>query len=594
MNRRNRIILYLFVLLVLGVITWMANDTRGSRVRNVTISDITRAVEAGQVTKIEVDGNRIAASLTDGSTLLSFKESGVGLHEYGITADKVTIDIRDPDRGAIWSGLFSLLLPIIVFALLLWFMFRQAQGANGRALQFGQSRARLANTASKKTKFADVAGLKEPKQELQEIVEFLKHPEKFRAVGAEIPKGVLLIGPPGTGKTLLAKAVAGEAGVPFFSISASEFVEMFVGVGAARVRDLFMKAKKYAPAVIFIDELDAIGRQRGTGLGGSHDEREQTLNQILVEMDGFDTDSRVIVLAATNRPDVLDPALLRPGRFDRRVMVDMPDKSERLAILKIHATGKPVAETVNLDQIAQTTAGFSGADLKNLMNEAAILAARDNRKKIEPDDINRAIEKVLLGPERRSRILSEEEKRVTAYHEAGHAIVGHLLPEADPIHKVSIIARGMALGYTWSRPDEDRYLTRRSKFEADIAQLLGGRAAEELVFNEVSTGAHNDLEKATRLARNMVTIYGMSQELGPVVLGEREEHIFLGRELGERRNYSEKVASRIDSEITKIVLAGRAKAMEILKAHRKTLDRLADLLLKKETVEGEEFEALFA
>jgi cell division protease FtsH len=368
---------------------------------------------------------------------------------------------------------------------------------------------------------------------------------------------------------------------------------MFVGVGAARVRDLFAKAKKNAPAVIFIDELDAIGRQRGTGLGGSHDEREQTLNQILVEMDGFETDTRVIIMAATNRPDVLDPALLRPGRFDRRVVLDLPDKTEREAILKIHSRGKPIADDVNLSHVASNTAGFSGADLKNLMNEAAILAARENRKQVHTRDVDQAIEKVMLGPERRSRMLSDEEKKITAYHEAGHAIVGHLLPNTDPIHKVSIISRGTALGYTWSRPENDRFLTQRNKFTDEIAQLLGGRVAEELIFGEISTGAHNDLDKATRLARNMVTVYGMSEALGPVVLGEREEVVFLGRELGERRNYSEEIAAKIDAEITKLVLDGRKTATEVLKKNRALLDKLAAILLKQETIEQTEFEALF-
>lgn len=594
MNKRSRFYLYFLVLVVLGSLAWMTATRSTQTTKQVAISEVATAVGEQRVSAVEVDGNQITATLTDGTKLVTFKESGIALHEYGITADKVPVEIKNPDRGAVWSGLLSLILPVFLFGLLLWFMLRSAQGANIRAMQFGKSQARLSGPNGRRVTFKDVAGLSEAKQELVEIVDFLKHPDKFRAVGAEIPKGVLLVGPPGTGKTLLAKAVAGEAGVPFFSISASEFVEMFVGVGAARVRDLFAQAKRHAPAVIFIDELDAIGRQRGTGLGGSHDEREQTLNQILVEMDGFETDTRVIILSATNRPDVLDPALLRPGRFDRRVTVDMPDKSERTQILTIHAAGKPIDTSVNLENIAASTAGFSGADLKNVMNEAAILAARENRKKIQTIDLDAAIEKVLLGPERRSRILSDEEKRVTAYHEAGHAIVGHLLPEADPIHKISIISRGMALGYTWSRPDEDRHLTRRSKFEADIAQLLGGRVAEELIFSQSSTGAHNDLEKATKLARDMVTVYGMSEDLGPVVLGEREELVFLGRELGERRNYSENVAARIDAEVAKIVRAGQTKAAEVLKKHRPTLDALAELLLRKETIEGPEFETLFA
>jgi cell division protease FtsH len=593
MRNQPRLIIYLVVLAVFAALAWMATTSQKTEIKETTITEVTGAVSQGTVESIEVDGNKVTAKLKNGTQLITFKENGVGLHEYGLTSDKVKIDIKNPDRGSLTANLFSL-LPILLIGLLLWLMFRSAQGANVRALQFGKSSARMAGPYGKKTTFADIAGLKEAKFELEEVVQFLKQPEKFRAVGAEIPKGVLLVGPPGTGKTLMAKAVAGEAGVPFFSISASEFVEMFVGVGAARVRDLFLKAKKNAPAVIFIDELDAIGRQRGTGLGGSHDEREQTLNQILVEMDGFETDTRVIIMAATNRPDVLDPALLRPGRFDRRVVIDLPDKIERAAILQIHAKNKPLGEDVNLTQVASNTAGFSGADLKNLMNEAAILTGRDNRKKITKTDLDQAIEKVLLGPERRSRILSDEEKKITAYHEGGHALVGHILEHADPIHKVSIVSRGTALGYTWSRPEADRFLTRKSKFEDDIAQLLGGRVAEELVFGEISTGAHNDLAKATKLARNMVTVYGMSETLGPVVLGEREEVVFLGRELGERRNYSEEIAAKIDAEVAKIIAAGRQRATEVLKKNRKILDTLAEKLLAQETLDGEEFAALFA
>ena len=593
MRNQSRLIIYVVVLAVLAALVWMSTTPRKETIRETNISEITQVINEGTVDHIDVDGNRVTASLKNGTTLLAFKESGVSLGDYGVTPDKVKINVKNPDQSGLAIGLLSL-IPYLFIGLILWFMFRSAQGANVRAMQFGKSSARVAGPYGKKTTFADVAGLKEAKQELEEVVDFLKHPEKFRAVGAEIPKGVLLVGPPGTGKTLMAKAVAGEAGVPFFSISASEFVEMFVGVGAARVRDLFGKAKKNAPAVIFIDELDAIGRQRGTGLGGSHDEREQTLNQILVEMDGFETDTRVIIMAATNRPDVLDPALLRPGRFDRRVVIDLPDKTEREAILGIHTKNKPLGEDINLNHVAANTAGFSGADLKNLMNEAAILAARDNHKKISRVNVDQAIEKVLLGPERRSRILSDEEKKITAYHEGGHAVVGHILPHADPIHKVSIISRGSALGYTWSRPGEDRFLTRKSKFEDDIAQLLGGRVAEELIFGEISTGAHNDLDKATKLARNMVTVYGMSEELGPIVLGEREEMVFLGRELGERRNYSEQVAAKIDAEVAKIVNTGRTRATEVLKKHRKTLDHIAELLLKQETIEGPEFEALFS
>ena len=459
-------------------------------------------------------------------------------------------------------------------------------------MSFGQSRARLFSPGGKKTTFQDVAGLLEPKQELFEVVEFLKSPAKFRSLGAEIPKGVLLVGPPGCGKTLLAKAVAGEAAVPFFSISASEFVEMFVGVGAARVRDLFQKAKRNAPAILFIDELDAIGRQRGAGLGGSHDEREQTLNQILVEMDGFETDTRVIVMAATNRPDVLDPALLRPGRFDRRVVIDLPDLIEREEILKIHSRGKPLARDIELGKIARSTAGLSGADLRNIINEAAILAARENFKEIHQAELNSSIEKVVLGPERKSHLLSQKEKEISAYHEAGHAIVGKILPNCDPILKISVVSRGMALGYTWSLPIEDKKLFSKAKFEDEIAQLLGGYVAEKIIFSQVTTGAQNDLRRATKIARDMVMIYGMSEKLGPIVLGEKEELIFLGREISEQRNYSEAKAAQIDSEVEGIINQAQKKAIAILQRKKAVLKKVAEKLIKEETIEAAEFERL--
>lgn len=455
-----------------------------------------------------------------------------------------------------------------------------------RAMSFGQSRAKVANAS--KIRFKDVAGLKEAKQELTEEVDFLKNPSKFLALGAEIPKGVLLVGPPGTGKTLLAKAVAGEAGVPFFTISASEFVEMFVGVGASRVRDLFMKAKKNSPCIIFIDELDAIGRQRGAGLGGGHDEREQTLNQILVEMDGFDTDQGVIVMAATNRPDVLDPALLRPGRFDRRVVVDLPTKSERVEVLELYAQKKPLAKEVHLDAIASQTAGFSPADLKNVLNEAAILTARREQKEITQDIIHEAVERILVGPERPSRVLNDHEKHVTAVHEAGHAIIGHVLPNTDDVHKVSIISRGTALGLTWSLPKEDRNLVTKAKFEDELAMLLGGRLAEILVFNEPTTGASNDLQRATNIARRMVTEFGMSEHLGLRTYGEHHNEIFLGRSMVESRDYSESKAQEIDTEVIRIIHEAETKANKVLHKHRDALKHLTDLLLVKETVSGEE------
>lgn len=553
----------------------------------VTLSELSNEYKSGTIEKIEIDGSEVIAELKDGRKFKTYKEADTSLVDYGISPDKVDIDVKNPDSGTFWPIFLSVILPFLLFGGFIYFMLRQAQGANIKAMSFGKSTPRLANL-KKRTTFNDVAGLEEAKEELVEVVDFLKNPNKFKAVGAEIPKGVLLVGSPGVGKTLLAKAVAGEAGVPFFSISASEFVEMFVGVGASRVRDLFNKAKKNAPCVIFVDELDAIGRQRGAGLGGSHDEREQTLNQILVEMDGFDTDTRVIVLAATNRPDVLDPALLRPGRFDRRVVLSLPDKKEREAILKIHSRNKPLEKNVNLSRVAANSVGMSGADLKNIMNEAAILAARENRRTITESDLMRAIEKVSLGPERKSKIMSDKEKEISAYHEAGHTIASLKLKPEEEIHKVSIVSRGMALGYTWSMPKEDKYLRSKSDFMNEIAVLLSGRVAEKMIFSELTTGASNDLERATKIARNMVQVYGMSDIIGPVVVGEREELVFLGRELGEHKNYSEKIASQIDSEVERIVTEAEKKAEQVLTKNKTKLKKLAELLLKKETVEREE------
>jgi cell division protease FtsH len=470
---------------------------------------------------------------------------------------------------------------------------RQAQGSNNQALSFGKSRARMFMGNKPTVTFADVAGVEEAKQELQEVVEFLKYPEKFAALGARIPKGVLLVGPPGTGKTLLSRAVAGEAGVPFFSISGSEFVEMFVGVGASRVRDLFDQAKRNAPCIVFVDEIDAVGRQRGAGLGGSHDEREQTLNQILVEMDGFDTNTNVIVIAATNRPDVLDPALLRPGRFDRQVVLDRPDITGRREILEVHTRGKPLEKTVSLDVLAKQTPGFSGADLANLVNEGAILAARRNKKAIGLGDLEEAIDRVIAGPERKSRVMSDREKSITAYHEAGHALVGRMLKNHDPVHKISIIARGMMGGYTRFLPAEDRYFWTKSQFEDMIAAALGGHVAEVLIFGEMSTGPQNDIERATNLARKMVCEYGMSEKLGPQALGHKEELVFLGREIGEQKNYSEKVAESIDDEIRRIIEEGYRAAEKILQEHMDKLHRLAQELIQNETVEGDALDRLF-
>ncbi len=494
-----------------------------------------------------------------------------------------------------WGGYITAILsflPLVVFGALLIFMMRQAQGSNNQALSFGKSRARMFAGNRPTVTFADVAGVEEPKQELAEVVEFLKYPDKFAQLGARIPRGVLLVGSPGTGKTLLSRAVAGEAGVPFFSISGSEFVEMFVGVGASRVRDLFDQAKRNSPCIVFVDEIDAVGRQRGAGLGGSHDEREQTLNQILVEMDGFDTNTNVIVIAATNRPDVLDPALLRPGRFDRQVVLDNPDIRGRLAILEVHARGKPFEKNVNTGVLAKQTPGFSGADLANLLNEAAILAARRNKKAIGMKELEEAIDRVIAGPERKSRIISEKEKAITSYHEVGHALVARMLPNLDPVHKLTIVARGLMGGYTRLLPAEDRYLYSKSQFEETLAFSLGGHAAEQLIFGEVTTGASNDIERATELARKMVTMYGMSDKLGPLALGKKEELVFLGREIGEQRNYSEAVAEEIDSEVRHLINTAYGIAREILIQHKDKLITVSERLIHQETIEGPAFDEI--
>ncbi|MDP8904948.1 MAG: ATP-dependent zinc metalloprotease FtsH [Chloroflexota bacterium] len=501
----------------------------------------------------------------------------------------------DPPEGGAWFGLvLYALLPILLIGAFLFFMLRQAQGTNNQAMSFGKSRARMFLGNKTVVTFQDVAGVDEAKTELQEVVEFLKYPEKFNQLGARIPRGVLLVGPPGTGKTLLARAVAGEAGVPFFSISGSEFVEMFVGVGASRVRDLFDQAKRNSPCIVFVDEIDAVGRQRGAGLGGSHDEREQTLNQILVEMDGFDTNTNVIVVAATNRPDVLDPALLRPGRFDRQVILDRPDMKGRLEILKVHVKGKPLDKAIDLQTIARQSPGFSGADLANLVNEAAILAARRNKKVIGTPEFSEALERVVAGPERKSRIISDAEKAIIAYHEGGHAIVQRILPKCDPVAKVSIISRGMALGYTMGLPTEDRYLQSKSEFEDKIAGMLGGNAAEKLIFGDTTTGSSNDIEKATTLARRMVTEFGMSEKLGPLAFGKRDELVFLGREIGEQRNYSDDVAKQIDEEVRAIIDRSYARAVDVLTRYKDRLVQLAERLVAEETLEQDEFERLFS
>jgi len=523
-------------------------------------------------------------------TTIIGNRSLVDLQELGFNFEGMDFSIKP--SGFNW-GLVINFLPLILFGGLLFFLFRRAQGMNSQAMSFGRSRARLFPIHSPTVTFDDVAGVDEAKQELYEVVEFLKSREKFQKLGARIPKGLLLIGPPGTGKTLLARAVAGEAGVPFFSISGSEFVEMFVGVGASRVRDLFEQAKRNAPCIVFIDEIDAVGRHRGAGLGGGHDEREQTLNQILTEMDGFDTNTSVIILAATNRPDILDPALLRPGRFDRRVILDRPDINGRTAILKVHANGKPLAESVDIEVLAKQTAGFSGADLANLVNEAAILAAREDRKSIEMEDFEESIDRVIAGPERKSRRISAKEKEITAYHEAGHALVAKTLPHADPVHKISIVARGLSLGHTRQLPTEDRYLMTRSQFNDVLATLLAGHTAETLIFNEMTTGAQDDIERATTLARKMVTEYGMSDKLGPRTFGHREEPIFLGREITEHRNYSEKIAREIDEEVQDIIQNASDVAKKVLTKNKKKLISIAEKLIAEETLEGKALDTLF-
>jgi len=555
------------------------------------------AVIEGQIDRIVQQGETLTAMEGDTELLkANFVGSTTELYEYlvagGVDMSTVALDPQ-PVTGFDWGKLLINLLPLVFIIALFWFIFSRARGAGNQALNFGRSRARLFPSTKPTITFDDVAGIDEAKQELQEVVEFLKAPEKFATLGARIPRGVLLIGPPGTGKTLLGRAVAGEAGVPFFSISGSEFVEMFVGVGASRVRDLFDQAKRNSPCIIFIDEIDAVGRHRGAGLGGGHDEREQTLNQILVEMDGFDSSTNVIVLSATNRPDILDPALLRPGRFDRQVVLDRPDIKGRKAILEVHARGMPLDENVDLETIAKQTPGFSGADLANLMNEAAILAARRGKKTISLMELEEAIDRVIAGPERKSRIISPREKEITAYHEAGHALVAKMLPNADPVHKVSIIARGMMGGYTRLLPTEDRYLWTRSQFNDTLATLLAGHAAEELIFGEMTTGSENDIEQATKIARRMVTEYGMSEKLGPRTFGRREELVFLGREVAEQKDYSEKTAEEIDEEVHQIIQRAYGVAKSILSENKAKLVQIAEALIAKETIEGEELDALF-
>ncbi|MBU1092084.1 ATP-dependent zinc metalloprotease FtsH [Patescibacteria group bacterium] len=594
MKLTSKIIGYVLLALLVGSLLYNLLGFNLSEVKEIPLSQVVTDVTAGRVEKIVIKGDNLIIIDTNGTEFHSRKEPNTSLFDAGINPQKVIIEVQDVSSSELWVGILSSLIPFLLIVGFLWFMLRQAQGANNQALSFGRSKARLIPLQGKnRVTFSDVAGAYEAKQELMEEVEFLKYPSKFLSMGARIPKGVLLMGPPGTGKTLLAKAVAGEAGVPFFHISGSEFVEMFVGVGASRVRDLFAKAKRNAPAIVFIDEIDAVGRQRGAGLGGSHDEREQTLNQILVEMDGFETETNVIVIAATNRPDVLDPALLRPGRFDRRVVLDRPDIKDRRSILEVHAKNKPLNDEVNLDKVASQTPGFTGADLQNLVNEAAILAARHNRKRITQTDFSEALEKVVLGPERRNKILTDQEKKVTAYHEAGHAIVSHVMPHGEPVHKISVISRGAALGYTWNMPISDKYLHSKAQFMDEIAVMMGGRVAEQLVFDEITTGASNDLQRATDLARQMVVKFGMSERLGPVVFGSKDELVFLGREIHDQKNYSEKVAGIIDEEVAAMIKDAEDKARVALKKHHKELEAVAERLIKDEVIEREDFEAFF-
>lgn len=603
-NWRNVTTPILIAVVLLGAYLYFSSKT--TTIQNIPFSELVNEVNNDKVEKIEVKGDRLTITLKpeDGQESVvqqAQKEGEAALSEslvnYGVKAEKiapVAIEVKDLTGAQFWlNNILPFLIPFALIAAFVWFMFGRAQSSNKRAMSFGQIQSREMSPTRQKITFKDVAGAREAKEELKEIVEFLKYPGRFLALGAKIPKGVLMMGAPGTGKTLLSQALAGEANVPFFHISGSEFVEMFVGVGASRVRDLFKKAKKAAPSIIFVDEIDAVGRQRGSGLGGSHDEREQTLNQILVEMDGFEPHDSVIVIAATNRPDVLDPALLRPGRFDRRVVLDLPDLEDRIEILKVHARKKPLMKEVDLRLIAQRTPGFSGADLANLLNEAAIVAARRNDKKITLQDCLSSIEKVLLGPERRNRVITPHEKKITAYHEAGHALVAfYLQPDADPVHKVSIISRGRAGGYTLKIPDVDRRLESKRQFLADLAVALGGYAAESKIFGEVTTGPSSDLKNASDLARRLVTSYGMSDKLGPVTFGEKDELVFLGKELHDARNYSEETSRAIDSEVHRLMEDAKQKALSILAEHEDKLHDVANALLKYEVLEKQEFDDL--
>lgn len=594
---KNFLIFLIVFLIVSGLFSLLRQPAKD--VQEIRLNELVKKIQNEEIKEIIVEENRLNVSSTDEKNYFAFKEENEPLAEllnnYGVPPEKlsdVSIKIKSAKgKDVFFNVIFPFLLPLILLIIIIYFFSRQIRGAGMQAFKFGESQARKINPQDKqvKTTFKDIAGVKEAKEDLAEIVDFLKNPKKYIALGAKIPKGVLLVGPPGCGKTLLARAVAGESHVPFHHISGSEFIELFVGVGASRVRDLFAKAKKNLPAIIFVDELDAVGRQRGAGLGGSHDEREQTLNQILVELDGFEPNIGLVVMSATNRPDILDPALLRPGRFDRKVILDLPDIKDREAILKIHARGKPLASDVNLRKVAERTPGFTGADLQSLLNEASILAAKKNKKEIGRLDILESVERVLLGPERKSHILSEKERKIVAFHEAGHAVVSYSLPGCDPVQKISIISRGQAAGYTLLMPEEEKSLKTKSEFLDNLSALLGGYVAEEKTFGQVTTGAANDLRKVTQLARKLVTEYGMSETLGPRTFGEKEELIFLGREISERRDYSEEFARSIDKEVSHFIKSCHKRTAIILEKNKDKLEKIANLLLEKESIEKETF-----
>lgn len=596
-NRQGNTLIYLVVAVLLISGVYMLLNPGDSNVKKITLDQFITEAKSGEVDKIAVSDNRISITLIDDSKQYTFKEPGDTVNELlkdvpDNIRKEISTEIVPTDGQDFWVNLLISIVPFLLIVGFFVFMMRQAQNSTNQAMSFGKSKARLHDKDKPQTTFKDVAGAKEAKEELVEIVDFLKNPGKYTSMGAKIPKGVLLVGPPGTGKTLLARAVAGEAAVPFFNISGSEFVEMFVGVGASRVRDLFKKAKRNAPCIIFMDEIDAVGRQRGAGLGGGNDEREQTLNQILTEMDGFERETNVIVMAATNRPDVLDPALMRPGRFDRNVIIDMPDLNAREEILTVHARNKTLAKDVDIKKVAQSTTGFSGADLENLMNEAAIRAAKNNQNTITEEDLEQSIEKLAMGPERRSVVLSPKEKEITAFHEIGHAVVGHLLPNCDQIRKITVISRGRSLGSTWSMPDNDGHLVSKAKFEDTMCMALGGYVAEEVFFKELTTGASSDLEKATKIARNMVTEYGMSK-LGPIIYGDRNKEVFLGRDYGHVRNYSEEIASAIDKEVKNIVDSAYARTKKLIMDNKELMERIAKKLIEKETLNRKDFIKFF-